>query len=202
MSYKAFLNFTHTDDFLGLIQKVYKDMDLDLKDILLDMWPSLPSFNTKPRPKLPFVAWAHDANTIQCHLTRNFLFWPEYKLAAILGDQRSLGQHVYKRFPAHIYFQNQSDTDYELDIYQKIGLFRNICSQVQNDGITNQYELRTQVYERICKMLDLEAWIYDENPSKIQTLAIQFIRSQTDEMRVREEYTKLHNVINEEAEPN
>lgn len=202
MSYKAFLNFTHTNDFLCLIQQVYENMGLDLKDILLDMWTSLPSFNTKPKPALSFTAWAYDASTVQCRLTRNFLFWPEYKLAAIMGDERSLGPHVYELFPSHIYFQNQSDTDYELDIYKGVNLFESICSQAQHTGIKNQYELRTQVYDQICKTLNLEAWIYDKNPSKIQTLAIQFIRNQTDEMRVREEYTKLHSIINKKAEPN
>lgn len=189
MSYKAMLNFTQTKDFLGLIQKVYANTRQDMTGILLNMWPELPSYNQNPRPTLHFVGYATDARTIQINLVRNFLIWPQYNLMAIIGDEHGLGPGTYELFPGKLFFQNQSDNDYDLSTYDPIGLFRQVRdSVIENTKLTDDYTIHTEVYNAIVNMLHLEKWIYDEPVPDMQTISTSFVRSQADDMYIREQY--------------
>lgn len=196
MSYRAMLNFRQTKDFMGLIQEVYAGTRQDMGSLLLNMWPELPSYNQKPKPTLSMVGYAMDARTIQVNLVRNFLFWPQYNLAAIIGDERGLGPSTYELFPGKLFFQNQSDNDYELDTYDPIGLFAQVRDSVlEGTASTYDYAVRTEVYDAITNMLGLEKWIYDEPTPEIQTISTSFVRGQADDMYIRERYAALFEKI-------
>lgn len=192
MSYRAMLNFTQTKDFLDLIQKVYANTRQDMTSILSNMWPELPSYNQNPKPSLSIIGYATDARTIQINLVRNFLFWPQYNLAAIIGDERGLGPGTYELFPGKLFFQNQSDNDYDLNIYDPIELFGQVRDSVlESTKLTDDYVIRTEVYNTIVRMLHLEQWIYDEPVLDMQTISTSFVRSQADDMYIREHYNAL-----------
>lgn len=196
MSYRAMLNFRQTKDFMGLIQKVYAGTRQDMESLILNMWPELPSYNQKPKPTLSMVGYAMDARTIQINLVRNFLFWPQYNLAAIIGDERGLGPKTYDLFPGKLFFQNQSDNDYELDTYDPIGLFVQVRDSVlKSTASTQEYAVRTEVYDAITNMLGLEKWIYDEPVPEIQIVSTSFVRCQADDAYIRERYNALFNTI-------
>lgn len=199
MSYRAMLNFRQTKDFMSLIQQVYAGTRQDMDSLILNMWPELPSYNQNPRPTLSMVGYAMDARTIQVNLVRNFLFWPQYNLAAIIGDERGLGPRTYELFPGKLFFQNQSDNDYELDTYDPIGLFAQVRDSVlESTASTYSYAVRTEVYDAITNMLGLERWIYDEFVPEIQTISTSFVRCQADDMYIREHYDALFKKINKE----
>lgn len=193
------LNFRQTKDFMGLIQQVYAGTRQDMDSILLNMWPELPSYNHSPKPTLSMVGYAMDAKTIQVNLVRNFLFWPQYNLAAIIGDERGLGPGTYELFPGKLFFQNQSDNDYELDTYDPIGLFAQVRDSVlESTASTYGYAIRTEVYDAITNMLGLEKWIYDEFVPEIQAVSTSFVRCQADDMYIRKRYAALFKKINKE----
>lgn len=195
MSYHAMLNFTQTDDVLGLIEKIYQASEKNIEALLLNMWTGLPSQRhpKDKRPSTSFVGWAHDALTIKDNLTRTILYWKNYKIAAIIGDWQSLSKDVIELFPCQIYFQNQSDTDYPLEIYEPIEPFRNIADAfVSWPNPLPEYELKTAVYETICDMLSLKPWIYDKPVENIQVITLQLVRNNTVASNIRECYTQLY----------
>lgn len=195
MSYHAMLNFAQTDDILGLIEKVYQASEKNIEVLLLNMWTSLPSqrYPKDKRPSTSFVGWAYDALTIKDNLTRTILYWDKYKIAAIIGDWQSLSKDVIELFPCQIYFQNQSDTDYPLEIYKHIELFRNIANDFASRPYPlPEYRLKTAVYETICDMLSLKPWIWDKPVENMQVITLQLVRNNTVENNIRECYTQLY----------
>lgn len=195
MSYHAMLNFTQTDDILGLIEKVYQKSEKNIEALLLNMWTSLPSqrYPKDKRPSTSFVGWAYDALTIKDNLARTILYWDKYKIAAIIGDWQSLSKDVIELFPCQIYFQNQSDADYPLEIYKCIELFRNIANDfASRPNPLPEYQLKTAVYETICDMLSLKPWIWDEPVENMQVITLQLVRNSTVENNIREHYAQLY----------
>lgn len=195
MSYHAMLNFAQTDDILGLIEKVYQASEKNIEALLLNMWISLPSqrYPKDKHPSTSFVGWAYDALTIKDNLTRTVLYWNKYKIAAIIGDQWCLSKDVIELFPCQIYFQNQSDTDYPLEIYEPVELFRNIANDFASlPNPLPEYRLKTAVYETICDMLSLKPWIWDEPVENLQVITLQLVRNNTVENNIRECYTQLY----------
>ena len=159
------------------------------------MWTSLPS-QSRPKDKRPstsFVGWAYDALTIKDNLTRTVLYWNKYKIAAIIGDQWCLSKDVIELFPCQIYFQNQSDTDYPLEIYEPIELFRNIANDFASlPNPLPEYRLKTAVYETICDMLSLKPWIWDKPVENLQVITLQLVRNNTIASNIRECYAQLY----------
>lgn len=104
-------------------------------------------------------------------LAVRLIYWPEHKLAAIIGDAWTEACMSEFALQPHE-FQNSCDPDYELDSWPKdIQFFQEKRAVVEgmtfaaSEAGDVEHERKCALYEEIFKSLDLDAWLY-ENPSE------------------------------------
>lgn len=107
---------------------------------------------------------------LQGLLAVRLIYWPEYKLAAIVGDAYPEAcMSEFGLWPHE--FQNSCDQDYDLDSWPKdILFFQKKRATVEGMAFVDSeagdaaYKQGCTLYEEVFKSLDLDAWLY-ENPS-------------------------------------
>ena len=118
-------------------------------------------FHGKNDDTVSLEGWLHSLLAVRV------LYWPEHKLAAIIGSAWPESCMDEFGLEAHE-FQNSCDPDYELSSWPKdIEFFQQKLAEAEKmsfEGDRNEeYERCCTLYEEIIKALDLDAWIY-ENP--------------------------------------
>lgn len=114
-------------------------------------------------------------------LTVRLIYWPEHKLAAIIGDAWPEACMSEFGLQPHV-FQNSCDTDYELDSWPKdIQFFQEKRAVVEGMTFADSeagdvdYKRSCTLYEEIFKSLDLDAWIYESPNDAFEMMAFSGI---------------------------
>lgn len=108
-------------------------------------------------------------------LTVRLIYWPEHKLAAIIGN--AWPEACMSEFALQSHeFQNSCDPDYEFDSWPKdIEFFQQKLAEAEKmsfEGDRNgEYERCCALYEEIIKALDLDAWIHETPNDAFEMMA-------------------------------
>lgn len=143
MSYSCEISFKEINpedvyDFLVVLKNKLID---NIENIAKDnyMYAPFVRYQRKPYTKL------ENYSDIECNnswvkqvFTYRYFYLEKYNLLGIYG----LPDVVHDLFDDTIYFQNSTDQDYDLDIWNKIKLFKNVADKWKN--CTNNYIIQTQ----------------------------------------------------------
>lgn len=143
MSYNCEISFKEicaeeVYDFLVTLKNKLID---NIKNIAKDNYLYAPfvTYQFKPYTKLEnYSEIEHNNSWVKQVFTYRYFYLKEYNLLGIYG----LPNSVQDLFDDTIYFQNSTDQDYDLTIWDKIKLFKNVAVKWKN--CTNNYIIQTQ----------------------------------------------------------
>lgn len=148
------------------IHKKAKDPEI-MKKIIGDNFHLLDSISRGRAPKFQDRYW------VTVWLSTKFIYWPDYKLLAYLGNNVKIPNST------NVSFQNSSDTNYEYSTWNGIKIFEEIAEKYKNMKVEllpefysyfedntieeQEYARRWLVYNDIHNMLNIFSYFYDEN---------------------------------------
>lgn len=215
MSYHMPVHFKQLkspNEVFEVIDQVYDARKSDVPEILVSIWHELPSSFRDIEDK--HDAFRLDEPFILSALQQKYIYWPELNLLGLVGYPHSLGRDTCDIFPCFLYFQNQSDQDYDFDSYDTIPLFRQIARQIEKtkgmvvdnlpdgnlDGI--DYDLKSLVYETITGLLGIEDYVYEEKLTNAHTFTVSHHKHPYDTMDLQGHYMALYDTFHHNTKGN
>lgn len=195
------------NEVFGLLDLVHDTRKKDIDDILIAIWHELPSrfHETEDRHD----AFRLDKPFMLDALQTRYIYWPEWNLIGLIGFPNVIGKNTLELFPCHVYFQNQSDQDYDYETYDGIPLFRQITRQIRQtkgimvDNLTDDdpdvdhesidYDLKSLVYKTISDLLGIEEYVYDDKPKKAHVLTESYLKYAYGITDLQGHYMALYN---------
>ena len=193
MSYHIPINFRKLKsacEVFEFMDTVHETRTKEIESILLAIWHELPSTFRDTNDR--YDAFRLDRPFILDALQLRYVYWPEYNLLGAVGYPEILGKETAKLFPCHVYFQNQSDQDYDYGTYDGIPLFQQIAEQIRKskdavlDNLTCDdasvdheavdYDLKSQVYKTIEKLLDIDSYVYEDTPRNAHVMTTAYLK--------------------------
>ena len=169
------------------IHKKIKEPEI-MKKIIGDNFHLLDSVTYGQFPKFQDRYWA------ALWLTTKFIYWPDYKLLAYLGNDVKIPNGT------NVSFQNSSDTNYEYSTWNGIKIFEEIAEKYKNmkadklpefysyfDDNTieeQEYSRRWLVYNDIHNMLNIFSYLYDENRFRERNRVFTYSDFTSEDMRI------------------
>lgn len=132
----------------------------------------------------------------------HFVFWPKYNLLGLIGD--SYPEKVLKdTLPYSVYFQNNTDQDYELTEWPPLPLFEKVIAQhpegmsaksllqrgrlsdysEEDIGANLPYYIRTDIYDDIFETLSIEDILESKKNTSIVRFTLCALENMNDELQ-------------------
>lgn len=128
----------------------------------------------------------------------SFIYWEKYNLLAVLGQRYP--EEARELFDLQVYFQNSTDQDYEFEEWGNcIPLFNELVDKAKNMSVDEIYAIfntdgkdwyekedieknldyyrRSAVYEQIYALLDLNAWLWDNDDFQFSRFSVSALDS-------------------------
>ena len=200
MSYHLPLMLKHLKQ-QDLLREIRKLQELKIRSLPHTMVYGLRDFRSAFGHENFMEDMAEDKQDIIDMSTLKLFYWESYNLLGMIGDPKYHGSEFGRHFATAVMFQNQSDQDYDYEVWYPIVLFRNILHEIDPSmSEEKQYDVRTETYHDIEKMLKIKEIVYGPMPDDVFRLDVIALPEPILEKNIVRKYASLHEKIRKARE--
>lgn len=212
MDYSTRISFQTSKTIVSVFETISETNALRLQDvaqILMDLRHRLPSIQEtleRPwqKPKSLNRKYGMDLQVIMNVFSTTFIYWSEYGLLGVVGDERELGSTAYGTFPVHLTFSSASPTPQPKTEYAQIPMFRTLSDNVVPYPRYTTPEERDEELGRIntavSTMLRIPELMDERHVPEVFTLRTTLMSDPESTQRIRDAYFGTYKDIRIQAQ--
>ena len=212
MAYSIQISFRTAKTIVSVFETISETNDMRLKDIgqiLMNIRHELPSIRDvleRPyqRPKSLNRKYGMDLQVMMNVFSTTFIYWAEYGILGMVGDEDALGSTAYETFPVHLSFSSAKPVPQPKADYAGIPMLRTLSDNVvpypRYTTTKERDEELGRINTAVSTMLKIPELMDEQHIPEIFTLRTTLMSDPESTQRIKDAYFEVYKDIRLQAQ--